>query len=183
MMDKFEEKLLNLKIPEISDKFLEYDLKERLEQKLFYQKFKLPYRIAFGSALVMFLFTLSIVIKPDLADSINNKIRGKSAEQIAEVTEPQPNNNQLAPTPEWTGFEGLALLEKETVNSLSQDNSTSVRGNGELEPIQNLHQDDFEEGKVYMIRKYKSPDQQGIIMINEMENSSSSKGVIRKIRR
>ena len=51
------------------------------------------------------------------------------------------------------------------------------------ETIKYLNPDDFEEGKVYLIRRYKSQDKQGVIMINEVESRDSGKGVIRKISR
>ncbi len=178
MMDKFEEKLFNLKIPEISDKYLEYDLKERLEKKLFYNKFKLPYQIAFTSALLMFILTISLVINPDIANRINSSFSRNNASQLAEVNpvENIDHNKTLSPD-DFVGFEGLAYVNKEHENMTGVQ--TVADENDEIKTIKYLNPDDFEEGKVYMIRKYKSQDQQGMIMINEINNSS--KGVIRKM--
>jgi len=178
-MDKFEEKLINLKIPDIKDKYLEYDLKERLEKKLFYQKFKLPYQIAFSSAIVMFVLTISLVVNPDIANKINQAISGKTPSQVAETIEPKDAIVQEFAPQEWKGFEGLAQLEKQ--NEQIVNGETVTDENGEIKTIKYLDPDDFEEGKVYMIRKYKSQDQQGMIMINEIENRNSNKGVIRKM--
>jgi len=175
-MDKFEEKLFNLKIPEISDKYLEFELKERLEKKFFYHNFKLPYRVAFASAIAMFILTISFVINPDIAHQINYVISGNRTEQVAETI----NKPEQKITPqEWKGFEGLAQLNKEDEEIVTEKTVTDE--NGEIKTIKYLNPDDFEEGKVYMIRKYKSQDQQGIIMINEIENRNSAKGVIRKM--
>ena len=179
MMDKFEEKILNLKIPEISDKFLEYELKEKLEKRFFYNKFRLPYHVAFGSALVMLVLTVSFVINPNIAHKINLAISGKNIEQIAEVVKSSPLEQEEITPQEFQGFEGLAQLEKQ--NEQIVNGETVTDENGEIKTIKYLDPDDFEEGKVYMIRKYKSQDQQGMIMINEIENRNSNKGVIRKM--
>lgn len=179
-MDKFEEKLFNLKIPEISDKYLEYELKEKLEKKLFYNKFKLPYQIAFSSALIMFVLAISFVVNPNIANRINSAIRGNNPNQIAQVDELDANSSdQASSTQDFTGFEGLAQLDKQNTNLAKNQSKTITDENGEIKTIKYLNPDDFEEGKVYMIRKYKSQDQQGMIMINEINNSS--KGVIRKM--
>lgn len=180
-MDKFEEKLINLKIPEISDSFLEYELKEKLEKKLFYNKFKLPYQIAFGSAMAMLILTISLVINPNIANTINYAISGKNTEDIAELSEPLDSETQDVTTQEWQGFEGLAQLDKQNEKLATETTKTITDENGKIKTIKYLNPDDFEEGKVYMIRKYKSQDQQGIIMINEIENKNSAKGVIRKM--
>ncbi len=180
-MDKFEEKLINLKIPEISDKYLEYELKEKLEKKFFYNKFKLPYQLAFGSAIAMLILTISFVVNPNIAGKINNAISGKNPQQIAETDLVPSHDNHPETVEAWQGFEGLAQLDKNNENMINEKTKTITDENGEIKTIKYLNPDDFEEGKVYMIRKYKSPDQQGIIMINEIENRSSSKGVIRKM--
>lgn len=180
-MDKFEEKLINLKIPEISDKYLEYDLKERLEKKLFYNKFKLPYQLAFGSAIAMFILTISFVVNPDIANKINYAFSGKSPELIAESSQTTDIEKQEAVSQEWKGFEGLAELDKKNEKLINEQSRTVTDENGEIKTIKYLNPDDFEEGKVYMIRKYKSQDQEGIIMINEIENRTSAKGVLRKM--
>lgn len=180
-MKKFEEQLTKVEIPEISDIFLEYELKEKLEKKYFYQKFKLPYRIAMGSALVLFMFALSIVIKPDIATNINYAFTRDTDGQIAENSIEDAKNNEGGTSDQWQGFEGLAMLDNHNP-MLKSDEMLSV-SDSTNEAIQYLNPDDFEEGKVYMIRRYKSQDKQGVIMINEVESRDSGKGVIRKISR
>ena len=178
-MDKFEEKIINLKIPEIEDKYLEYELKEKLEKKLFYNKFKLHYHVAFGSALVMLLLTVSLVINPNIAHKINQAVSGKNTIQVAETFELNSIEEQQPTSQEFIGFEGLAQLDKQ--DELLVNEKTVTDKNGEIQTIKYLNPEDFEEGKVYMIRKYKSQDEQGMIMINEIENRNSTKGVIRKM--
>ncbi len=181
-MDKFEDKLLNLKIPEITDKYLEYELKERLEKKFFYNKFKIPYRIAFSSALAMFFLTISFVINPNIANKINYAIRGENNKQIVQNKEDnQAELSNIASSQDFIGFEGLSQIANDNV-AIDQSKLTSVADNkGNIKTIKYLNPDDFEEGKIYMIRKYKSQDQQGIIMINEIQNQNSAKDVIRKM--
>lgn len=182
MMDKFEEKLFNLKIPEISDKFLEYELKEKLEKKLFYNKFKLPYHIAFTSALAMFILAISFVVNPDIASKINYVFAGKDKSQIAQAQKVEAVNNQDDIQAEsFYGFEGLAKIEKQTDNLAAATVQETTDTKGEIKTIKYLNPDDFEEGKIYMIRKYKGQDQEGIIMINEIENNNNNRGVIRKM--
>ncbi len=174
-MEKFEEKLLNLKIPEISDKYLEYELKEKLEKKLFYNKFKVPYRIAFSTALAMFFLAISFVVNPNFANKINYAIRGVSnQEQVAET-----QNGIKAE--DFQGFEGLGQLAKGNDQETNSQIATVSDEDGEIKTIKHLNPDDFEEGKIYMLRKYKSQDKQGVIMINEIQNNNSTKGVIRKM--
>lgn len=179
-MKKFEEKLSKVEIPEISDMFLEYELKEKLEKKYFYHRFKLPFRVALGSALVMFIFTLSIVIKPDIATNINYAFTKESNNQIVENSQ-QDEASESVSTDQWQGFEGLATLDNHNP-MLNFDEMRSVSDTTN-ETIKYLNPDDFEEGKVYLIRRYKSQDKQGVIMINEVESRDSGKGVIRKISR
>lgn len=181
MMDKFEEKLVNLKIPEISDTYLEYELKEKLEKKFFYNKFRLPYHLAFGSALAMLLLTVSLVINPNIAHKLNQAISGKNIQEFAEADKIVPAEKEEVTAQEFQGFEGLAQLDRQNEKLATETTKTVTDENGEIKTIKYLNPDDFEEGKVYMIRKYKSQDQQGIIMINEIENKNSSKGVIRKM--
>ena len=181
-MDKFEEKLTNLEVPEIKDTFLHYELKEKLERKYFHQKFKLPYRIAFGSALAMFLFTLSVVIKPDIATSINYAFTGDSDSQLVANSKIDAVTSEGPATDQWKGFEGLAMLDNQNPR-LKSDDLQAVSDTTNDNAIQFLDPDDFEEGKVYMIRRYKSQDKQGVIMINEMEDRGSARGKIRKISR
>jgi hypothetical protein len=130
----------------------------------------------------MLLLTVSFVINPNIAHKLNKAISGNHTEQVAEVDEIDiPNNDeeQKVSPQEFQGFEGLAQLDKQD-EALATE-KTVIDENGEIQTIKYLNPDDFEEGKVYMIRKYKSQDQQGMIMINEIENRNSTKGVIRKM--
>lgn len=181
-MDKFEEKLTNLEVPEVNDTFLHYDLKEKLERKYFHQKFKLPYRIAFGSALTMFLFALTIVIKPSIATTINYALTKDTNNQLATNSKIDAVASEGPSTDQWLGFEGLAMLDNQNPR-LNSEELQAVSDTTDGKTIQYLNPDDFEEGKVYMIRRYKSQDKQGVIMINEMEDRGSARGVIRKISR
>lgn len=181
-MDKFEEKLTNLEVPEVNDTFLHYDLKEKLERKYFHQKFKLPYRIAFGSALAMFLFALTIVIKPGIATTINYAFTRDSESQLVANSQTDAVTSEGPATDQWKGFEGLAMLDNQNPK-LQSEELQAVSDTTTDNAIQFLNPDDFEEGKVYMIRRYKSQDKQGVIMINEMEDRGSARGKIRKISR
>jgi hypothetical protein len=129
----------------------------------------------------MFILTVSLVINPDIAGKINNAISGKDTQQIAEADLLPEEENSRKQSEEWKGFEGLAELDKKNEAMINDETNTVTDENGEIKTIKYLNPDDFEEGKVYMIRKYKSQDQQGIIMINEIENRNSAKGVIRKM--
>lgn len=180
-MEKFEDKLFNLKIPEITDKYLEYDLKEKLEKKFFYNKFKIPYRIAFSSALAMFFLAISFVVNPNIANKINYVIRGVPVQEQTNNNQQVAESHNKTESQEFKGFEGLGQLASQNDQNTDSQLATVAYEDGEIKTIKYLNPDDFEEGKIYMIRKYKSQDKQGVIMINEIQNQSSSKGVIRKM--
>ena len=173
-MDKFEEKLLSIETPDIEDNFLKYDLKEKLEKKYFKTSYHKAYRVALSSAFMLLVVSMSFVVKPDLANKINVALLGK--DETSKVTQEQV---QVAKGDDWKGFEGLAEVAKSNPSQNDKSQFQMV-SDEDVKTINFIKPDDFEEGKVYMIRRYKSEDTNGIILINEL-NDNPAKGKIKKM--
>ncbi|OQY39744.1 MAG: hypothetical protein B6226_01305 [Candidatus Cloacimonetes bacterium 4572_65] len=172
-MKQFEKQLEELVIPEIEDKLLKYDLKERLENHYFKRNFKVAFQLAFSSSIVLVIALGIMVLRPSIATDLNRTIvKGETEESIVQDVESYQ---------QYKGFEGLSELSNNSTSSdivtpqIENVNDTSIKTINYLKP------DDFEEGKYYLIHKYKSEDEKGIILINEINNSSSNRNPIKKM--
>ncbi len=173
-MEKFEERLANLKIPEIEDISLKYELRDKIQNKYFRKTYHNSFRFALSSAFLFLILSMVLVIKPSLASKANNLVMGENSPKTEVTKSVESDNNE-----QINGFEGLSAIAKNKMET-QKDKQYNVVNNNNIQTINSINPDDFEEGKIYMIRKIQRENSDGIILINEIESNNNRK-VIRKM--
>lgn len=156
-MNKFEENLKNLNIPDINDNKLKYELKEKLEEKYFNKNFRLAFRVSTAFAVFLALTVFTFVFYPQITSNINDTIVGNS-NVIAQkrVISDYNANEIIPPTRDFSNLDQIAV-NNHNVTETATDTTHF------------LQPEDIEEGKVYMVRKRKTDNNRSIILINEVK--------------
>ena len=146
-MDKIEQILQELKIPQAKDTGFGNELRRRLIASFFNNEsaFRLRFKIAAVIATVFAIFFFVVMIKPEIANSINNFAFGKHQDNL---------DNILYSIPD----------DQANYNSIIYKSE-----NGE-NPYKNL-----QEEKTYIIRKYKMQNNKRVMVVSEIPTKSSSK--------
>ncbi len=140
-MDKFEKKLQNLKVPFLEDKKFEENLKNNLIGAFFSKDsvFKLRFKIATVFALVFMGLFMLLLIKPNIANKINNFAFGnKKQDELEKI---------------------LFTLPEDQTNY----NSIVYKKGTEKNPFSG-----FPEEKRYIIHKYRTNENKRVMVISEV---------------
>ncbi|OPX26073.1 MAG: hypothetical protein B1H06_06245 [Candidatus Cloacimonas sp. 4484_143] len=153
-MKDLENKLNEMKIPRIESEEFEQSLRRELIKKYHNpaEKYKLKFRYASAFACLLLVFGCTTILKPDLALKINN-IAFNKTEVI--VCEDEVNCNEL---------------EKFRYTSINSP---------ELES--RIDPDKFKEDKAYVIRKYTSSEEGGLMIVSEFDRKKQQKKSAKRI--
>jgi len=153
-MKNLENLLHNIEVPKLENDPFEHELKRRLTKKYFDKMpgYKLKLSLATAFAAVLFFFTISTIIEPQIAVKLNQLTFNKPAEN-------QEND----------------INEEELDRLLAEQLNENLRYTSIYNPelMNKLDPADFEEDKAYIIRKYTSNTQGSVMMISEFNKQAS----------
>ena len=140
-MKDLEQILEKMPIPGKEDEQFEYKLRRELLDK--YHKttngYKLKFKVAVAFSCLMLIFGCTTIIKPDIALKLNNLAFNKSTKIVSSEQD-------------YSGMENLAYT------SIYNPNLTS-----KLDP------EKFQEDKTYLVRKYTSSEEGGLMIVSEFD--------------
>ncbi|HHE37631.1 MAG TPA: hypothetical protein ENL20_03545 [Candidatus Cloacimonetes bacterium] len=142
-MNKFEERLLELEVPETENYEFQNKLRQKLKHKYFSieRKYKKRYKLVTAFTCLLVIFIISVILKPKIVDDINRfafqkeKIEGTSKEE-----ELVPIDNFIRQT---------SIYNPKLVNKINPTN--------------------YQEEKAYIIRKYVSSKNGNLMIISEFD--------------
>ena len=140
-MKDLEQILDKMQIPVNEDEQFEYKLRRELLNK--YHKtsngYKLKFKVALAFSSLLLIFGCTTIIKPDIALKLNNLAFSKETKIVA------TDDNS-------------AELENLAYTSIYNPNLTE-----KIDP------DKFQEDKTYLVRKYTSTEEGGLMIVSEFE--------------
>lgn len=152
-MKDLEIKLEKMSIPQIEDEQFEYQLRRKLLDR-YYQKtnsYRFRFRAAIAFSCLLLIFGCITVLNPDIAVKINNIAFQK--------------NIKIVPTDQ-----DCSALENLAYTSIYNPNLTS-----KLDP------EKFEEDKTYLVRKYVSSEEGGLMIVSEFDQKQQKKQSAKRI--
>ncbi len=145
-MDKFEEKLMNMKVekPEITN--FRHELKRDLINKFVHEKnYQTQFRLAFGFSCIMLFFTILTIFDPRVAVKLNEITFNSYQNQVEELdfSNPAPFQN----------------LQYTTINNPKLMEQIDAEG--------------YEEEKAYIIRQYRGENKKPVMVVSEFKKDST----------
>lgn len=156
-MDKFEEKLLQMKVDKPEADQFQQQLRRQLIEKYVKDQpsYQTQFRLAFGLACLLVFFAVLTVADPRVALKLN------------ELT--------------WNNFQSESL-EQRSNESFARELEYTTINNPQL--MQQIDAGEYEEEKAYIIRKYRSHNNKPVMVVSEYKNQpgslikqTSSKGI------
>ena len=153
-MKDLENKLNQMRIPQIESEEFEQKLHRELIKKYHNstENYKLKFRYAVGFACLMLIFGCTTILKPDVALKINN---------IAF------NRTEIIVCEDEVGCSELEKFRFTTINSPQLESK--------IDP------DKFKEDKAYVIRKYTSAEEGGLMIVSEFDQKKQRKKSAKRI--
>lgn len=153
-MKDLENILNEMKVPKIESDEFESSLRRELIKKYYNptESYKLKFRYAAAFACLLLVFGCTTILKPDLALKINNLAFKQSK----------------------------VIVQEEDINcpELEKFRYTSIN-NPELET--RIDPDKFKEDKAYVIRKYVSSEEGGLMIVSEFDQKKQRKKSAKRI--
>lgn len=140
-MKDLERKLESMQITKLEDEQFEYKLRRQLLDKYYKQSngYKWKFRIALAFSSLMLIFGCTTIIKPDIALTLNNAAFKKT-------------NKIVAAEENCAGMENLAYTSIYNPNLQTK-----------IDP------DKFQEDRTYLVRKYVSAEEGGLMIVSEFD--------------
>ena len=144
-MDKFEQKLFDMGIPETENYELQNKLRRQLVQKYFNieRKYKKRFRIAAAFACLLAVFIVSTILRPKIADDLNRFAFQK--DKIEETSK----EDELVPIDDF--IRQTSIYNPKLINKINPTN--------------------YQEEKAYIIRKYVSSQNGNLMIISEFDQN------------
>ncbi len=142
-MNKFEDRIEKMEIPEIKNYELQNKLRQKLVRKYFNveRKYKKRYKLATAFACLLVIYLISTILKPKIADDINRFAFQK--EEIEEIEE------ELVPIDDY--IKQTSIYNPKLANKINPTN--------------------YQEEKAYIIRKYVSSKNGNLMIISEFDQN------------
>ncbi|MDO9576494.1 MAG: hypothetical protein Q7J16_01280 [Candidatus Cloacimonadales bacterium] len=142
-MKDLEKKLESMRIPNLEDEQFEYKLRRQLLDKYFKtsKSYKWKFRVVVAFSCLMLIFGCVTIIKPDIALKLNNLAFNKSTKIIS-------------------AEQDCSSMENLAYTSIYNPNLTS-----KIDP------DKFQEDKTYLVRKYTSSEEGGLMIVSEFNQT------------
>jgi len=142
-MNKFEERLLDLEVPETENYEHQNKLRRQLIQKYFNveRKYKKRYKLVTAFTCLLVIFLISMILKPKIVDDINRFAFQK--EKIEEISKEE----ELVPIDDF--IRQTSIYNSKLANKINPTN--------------------YQEEKAYIIRKYVSSQNGNLMIISEFD--------------
>ncbi|MCF7793321.1 MAG: hypothetical protein K9N09_04435 [Candidatus Cloacimonetes bacterium] len=152
-MKDLEIKLENMSVPQIEDEQFEYKLRRDLLDR-YHQKtnnYRFRFRAAMAFCCLLLVFGCATILNPDVAVKINNMAFKKDIKIVP-------------------ADQDCFSLENLAYTSIYNPNLTS-----KLDP------DKFQEDKTYLVRKYVSSEEGGVMIVSEFDQKQNKKQSAKRI--